>query len=67
MITEKDGFKPVRQKHNFQVIYNLAKKNGIKFPEVVAAQFGVESVYGSKVTGTNNYFGIKAIKRYKNR
>ena len=61
LITEKDHpFKPVRQKHNFQVIYNLAKKNGIKFPEVVAAQFGVESVYGSKVTGTNNYFGIKA-------
>ena len=28
--------------------------------QVVAAQFGVESVYGSKVTGTNNYFGIKA-------
>lgn len=61
LITEKDhSFKPVRQKHNFQVIYNLAKNNGIKFPEVVAAQFGVESVYGSKVTGTNNYFGIKA-------
>ena len=61
LITEKDHpFKPVRQKHNFQVIYNLAKKTGIKFPEVVAAQFGVESVYGSKVTGTNNYFGIKA-------
>ena len=37
----------------------MAKNAGIKFPEVVAAQFGVES-YGSKVTGTNNYFGIKA-------
>jgi flagellum-specific peptidoglycan hydrolase FlgJ len=61
VITEKDHpFKPVREKHNFQVIYNLAKKVGIKFPEVVAAQFGVESVYGSKITGTNNYLGIKA-------
>ena len=38
----------------------MAKNADIKFPEVVAAQFGVESVYGSKVTGTNNYFGIKA-------
>jgi LysM repeat protein len=61
LITEKDHpFLPVRRKHNFQVVYNLAKKAGIKFPEVVAAQFGVESVFGSKVTGTNNYFGIKA-------
>ena len=61
LIIEKDHpFKPVRQRHNFQVVYNLAKKVGIKFPEVVAAQFGVESVYGSKITGTNNYFGIKA-------
>ena len=61
LITENDHpFKPVRQNHNFKVIYNLAQKTGIKFPEVVAAQFGVESVYGSKVTGTNNYFGIKA-------
>ena len=61
LITEKDHpFKPVRKKHNFKVIYNLAKKVGIKFPEVVAAQFGVESLHGSKITGTNNYFGIKA-------
>jgi len=61
IITEKDHpFLPVRKKHNFQVIYNLAKEVGIKFPEVVAAQFGVESVYGSKPTGTNNYLGIKA-------
>ena len=61
LITEKDHpFLPVRRKHNFQVVYNLAKKAGIRFPEVVAAQFGVESVFGSKVTGTNNYFGIKA-------
>ena len=61
IITELEHpYAPVRRKHNFQVVYNLAKKAGIKFPEVVAAQFGVESVFGSKITGTNNYFGIKA-------
>jgi len=45
---------------NFKTIYALAKEVGIKFPEVVAAQFGVESTHGLKVTGTNNYLGIKA-------
>lgn len=45
---------------NFKTIYKLAKEVGVKFPEVVAAQFGVESDHGLQVTGKNNYFGIKA-------
>jgi|8_EtaG_2_1085327.scaffolds.fasta_scaffold00085_33 flagellum-specific peptidoglycan hydrolase FlgJ len=49
-----------RMETNFKTIYNLAKEVGIKFPEVVAAQFGVESDHGLKITGTNNYLGIKA-------
>tara|TARA_R100001198_G_scaffold88866_1_gene64891 strand:- start:1070 stop:2317 length:1248 start_codon:yes stop_codon:yes gene_type:complete len=49
-----------RMETNFKTIYELAKEVGVKFPEVVAAQFGVESDHGLQVTGKNNYFGIKA-------
>ena len=37
-----------------------AKKAGAKFPEVVAAQWALESAWGGHVSGDNNYFGIKA-------
>ena len=49
-----------RMENNFRTIYALAKEVGIKFPEVLAAQFGAESDHGLLVTGKNNYFGIKA-------
>ena len=55
---EPSGVK--RMEANFPVIYKLAKEVGIKFPEIVAAQFSVESDHGLSVTGKNNYFGIKA-------
>ena len=55
---EPNGVK--RMEANFPVIYKLAKEVGIKFPEIVAAQFSVESDHGLSVTGKNNYFGIKA-------
>ena len=55
---EPNGIK--RMEANFPVIYKLAKEVGIKFPEIVAAQFSVESDHGLSVTGKNNYFGIKA-------
>ena len=55
----KDPNNVVRMETNFKTIYALAKEVGIKFPEVVAAQFGVESDHGLKITGTNNYLGIK--------
>tara|TARA_B100000029_G_scaffold19850_1_gene20064 strand:+ start:5830 stop:9282 length:3453 start_codon:yes stop_codon:yes gene_type:complete len=42
-------------------IVNLAEKSGAKFPELIAAQFMLESARGTKVTGTNNYFGLKTI------
>jgi hypothetical protein len=32
---------------------------GAKFPEVVAAQWALESAYGTAVSGKNNFFGIK--------
>lgn len=37
-----------------------AKKAGAKFPEVVAAQWALESAWGEHTSGHNNYFGIKA-------
>lgn len=49
-----------RMDTNFPSIYKIAKEIGIKFPEVVAAQFGEESDWGKEITGKNNYWGIKA-------
>ena len=40
-------------------IYDCAKRAGAKFPEVVAAQWALESAHGTQVSGKNNFFGIK--------
>lgn len=40
-------------------IAGLAGKAGAKYPELVAAQWALESSYGTKVSGVNNFFGIK--------
>ena len=44
---------------NWSQIYELAKNAGAKFPEVVAAQWALESGFGKHLSGKNNYFGIK--------
>ena len=36
-----------------------AQKAGAKFPEVVAAQWALESNWGKNTSGKNNYFGLK--------
>jgi len=36
-----------------------AKKAGAKFPEVVAAQWALESGWGEHTSGKNNFFGLK--------
>jgi hypothetical protein len=36
-----------------------AAKAGAKFPQVVAAQWALESGYGKHTSGKNNYFGLK--------
>ena len=41
----------------YKRIYNLAKEAGDPFPEVTAAQWAIESGYGSSKTGKNNPFG----------
>ena len=49
-----------RAETNFPIIYEAAKKVGIKFPEIPASQFGEESAWGKKPSGKNNYWGAKA-------
>jgi len=53
-------YAPVRREHNFKVILDLAKAEGIKYPELVAAQAMHESAYGDKKSSENNFLGIKA-------
>ena len=38
-----------------------AKRTGAKFPELVAAQWALESGFGKSVSGKHNYFGLKGI------
>lgn len=43
----------------WQMIAELAKEAGAKFPELVAAQWACESGWGRHESGKNNFFGIK--------
>ena len=40
-------------------ISTMASKAGAKYPELVAAQWALESGWGSSISGKNNYFGLK--------
>ena len=40
----------------------MAQKAGAKYPNLVAAQFALESAWGTALSGKNNFFGIKATK-----
>lgn len=42
-----------------RIIYDLAVKAGAKWPELVEAQFILESDYGRKMSGKHNPFGLK--------
>lgn len=44
----------------FQNFYLMAKEAGAKYPELVAAQWQLESASGTAISGTNNFFGMKA-------
>ena len=44
----------------FKFIYDLAKKHGSKFPELVAGQASLESAYGKKKPNQFNVFGQTA-------
>ena len=58
MSKEKDNYK--RATTNFTLIYNLAKELGIKYPEIAAAQMGLESSWGLDAAADNNYWGLQA-------
>ena len=45
--------------NNWDGVYAAGKKAGAKFPELVAAQWALESGYGKHVSGENNFFGLK--------
>lgn len=40
-------------------IADIAGKLGAKFPELCAAQWALESAFGARTSGKNNFFGIK--------
>ena len=40
-------------------VVELAREAGAKFPELVAAQWALESNWGRSTSGTHNYFGLK--------
>lgn len=44
---------------SWSTIKRVAKEAGAKFPELVAAQWALESGYGDHTSGKNNYFGLK--------
>ena len=50
---------PQQFTNTWEGIEAAAKAAGAKFPEVVAAQWALESAFGTTVSGKNNFFGIK--------
>lgn len=48
--------------NTWEGVLTTAAKAGAKFPEVVAAQWALESGWGQHTSGKNNYFGIKSSK-----
>lgn len=40
-------------------VMEAAKKAGAKYPDLVAAQWALESAWGKSTSGKNNYFGLK--------
>jgi hypothetical protein len=45
--------------NNWAGVMTAAKQAGARYPELVAAQWALESGWGKHVTGTHNYFGQK--------
>ena len=60
-VSAATGLTEGTNEQRMQAAYNLAKKLGAKYPEVVAAQFAQESGFGEIPSGTNNFFGLKAL------
>ena len=59
-------FRPMQQprpeapvENTWKGVKTAAAKAGAKFPQVVAAQWALESGWGKHTSGKNNYFGLK--------
>jgi len=52
--------------NNWDGVYSAAKKAGAKFPELVSAQWALESGFGKHISGENNYFGLKGTGTLRN-
>lgn len=59
-------FRPIEQPrpittydNTWKGVMAAAKDAGAKFPQVVAAQWALESGYGKHTSGNNNFFGLK--------
>ena len=55
----RGGFNAI-QREGYDSFVKMAETSGAKFPELVAAQWALESAFGSAVSGQNNFFGAKA-------
>lgn len=53
---------PANYENNWDGIKAAAKACGAKFPQVVAAQWALESGWGKHTSGRNNFFGIKGVE-----
>ena len=45
--------------NDWNAVVDAAKEAGAKYPEVVAAQWALESSWGKHTSGIHNYFGLK--------
>ena len=50
---------PADYPNNWDGVKAAAQACGAKFPQLVAAQWSLESAHGTAVSGKNNFFGIK--------
>jgi uncharacterized protein YcbK (DUF882 family) len=56
---EKESFQEYVYVNTWDGVLAAAKDAGSKYPEVVAAQWALESGWGAATSGKNNYFGLK--------
>lgn len=49
----------VKVDNTWEGVITAARAAGAKYPELVAAQWALESNFGKAVSGTHNYFGLK--------
>jgi hypothetical protein len=47
--------------NTWEGVQQAGKDAGAKYPELVAAQWALESGYGKHASGKNNYFGLKGV------